>query len=352
MNKTIWTILGTLMATGLFAQDNTNSLPAIPPPVSSPAAETAPAAAPAPETAPPAPKPVKHTKPHVVHHAPATPEPSVTLSPGPADVNVSDLTVRGQAGLKGDVVTHLHKGDSVTVLEQINLAHHAADEPNQWAKIAYPASAHVWLDAKYVDASGNVTAKKLNLRSGPGENYSVVGVVEKGASVTQIQKKGDWMQIQPPANAFAFVAARYLKQEAVAAAAPPPPPEMPPVPTQVPPQQQLNVVPPPPPAPPTPTVRIVQHEGVVGSVGSPTAPADYKLYDLTTKKDIDFLYPSSPNMDFSKLVDDKVIVSGEEGIQANWPNTPVMAVQEVQVVETNVIKHFSREDLAQPRQRH
>jgi hypothetical protein len=159
------------------------------------------------------------------------------------------------------------------------------------------------------------------------------------------------MQIQPPANAFAFVAARYLKQEAVAATAPPPPPEVPET-QQVPPPQPLVVVPPPPPQPPTPTVRIVEHEGVVGSVGSPTAPADYKLYDLTTKKDIDFLYPSSPNMDFSKLVDDKVIVSGEEGVQANWPNTPVMAVQEVQVVETNVIKHFSRDELEQPRQRH
>ena len=351
MNKTIWTILGTLLATGLFAQDNTNSLPAIPPPVASPAAETAPAAAPAPAQAAPAPKPVKHTKPHVVHHAPATPEPSVTLNPGPAEVNVNDLTVRGQAGMKGEPVMHLHKGESVTVLEQINLAHHAADEPEQWAKIVYPANAHIWLDAKYVDASGTVTAKKLNLRAGPGENYSVVGVVEKGASVTQIQKKGEWMQIQPPANAYAFVAARYLKQEAVAASAPPPPAEVPET-QQVPPPQSLVLTAPVPPQPPTPTVRIVEHEGVVGSVGSPTAPADYKLYDLTTGKDIDFLYPSSPNLDFSKLVDDKVIVSGEEGIQANWPNTPVMAVQEVQVVETNVIKHFSREDLVQPRQRH
>jgi uncharacterized protein YgiM (DUF1202 family) len=354
--KTIWTILGTLMAASLYAQDNSNSLPAIPPPVSSPAAETAPAAAPAPapETAPvaPAPKPAKHVRKHsAAPRKPATPEPTVSLTPGPADVNASDLTVRGQAGLKGEVVTHLHKGDTVTVLEQINLSHHAADEPAQWAKIAYPANVHVWLDGKYVDASGVVTAKKLNLRAGPGENFSVVGVVEKGVSVTQIQTKGHWMQIQPPANAYAFVAARYLKQEAVATA-PPPPPEMPPVTTQVPPPQNLIVTAPPPPQPPTPTVRIVSHEGVVGSVGSPTAPTDYKLYDLTTKQDINFLYPSSPNIDFSKLVDDKVIVSGEEGIQANWPNTPVMAVQDVQIVETNVIKHFTREDLTIPRQRH
>ncbi len=222
MMKTIWTILGTLMAASLFAQDNTN-LPSIPPPVSSPAAETAPATAPAPETAPatPATKPAKHTKPHkTVHHSPAAPEPTVTLTPGPADVNAADLTVRGQAGLKGEVITHLHKGDSVTVLEQINLSHHAADEPAQWAKIAYPANAHLWVDSKYVDASGVVSAKKLNLRAGPGENYSVVGVVEKGASVTKVQTVENWIQIQPPANAYAFVAAKYLKQEAGAATAP------------------------------------------------------------------------------------------------------------------------------------
>ncbi|HTR43749.1 MAG TPA: hypothetical protein VMH87_19220, partial [Pseudomonadales bacterium] len=158
--KTIWTIMGALVAASLYAQDNSNSLPTIPPPVSSPAAETAPATTPAPvpETAPatPAPKPVKHVKHHAAPHKPATPEPSVALTAGPADVNVNDLTVRGQAGVKGEVVTHLHKGDSVTVLEQINLSHHAADEPAQWAKIAYPANVHVWLDGKYVDASGVV----------------------------------------------------------------------------------------------------------------------------------------------------------------------------------------------------
>jgi len=360
--KTIWTILGVLVAASLYAQDNTNSLPPMPAPVTTPAAETAPAAAPAPapemaDTNTPAATPVKHVKRHkVIHRKPATPEPTVTLAPGQAEVNASELTVRGQAGLKGELVTHLHKGDTVTILEQINLSHHEADEPSQWAKIAYPTNVHVWLNAKYVDASGTITARKLNLRAGPGENFSVVGVVEKGASVTQIETKGTWMQIQPPANAYAFVAARYLTQENIAANTPPPaPPEMPETPTTVPPQPPMVMTPPPPPAPPqpeTPSARIVQHEGVVGSVGSPTAPADYKLYDPSTKQDIDFLYPASPNMDFSKLVDDQVIVSGEEGIQANWPNTPVMAVQDVQIVATNVIKHFSRSDLTIPRLRH
>ena len=104
--------------------------------------------------------------------------------PGPAEVTVSNLVVRGQAGLQGEVVAHLFKGDAVTVLSQINLDKHVADEPARWAKIAYPTNAPVWVSAKYIDATNNaVLAKKLNLRAGPGENFSVVGVIERGATV-------------------------------------------------------------------------------------------------------------------------------------------------------------------------
>lgn len=354
--KLICTFLGTMMAASLIAQDNTNSLPPMPPPVSSPAAESAPA--PGPEMAPanpPAAPAVKHVRKHkpVVHHKPATPEPSVSLTPGPAEVNVKDLVVRGQAGLKGEQVAHLHKGDTVNVLEQINLAHHAADEPSQWAKISFPSSAHVWVNSKFV-SNGQVSTKRLNLRAGPGEDYSVVGVLEQGTPVQQIETKGNWIQIEPPTNAFAFVAARYLTEVAAAAPPPPPPPsEMPETtPTQVPPPQAIVTTPQPPPPPPQPTtppVRIVQHEGIVGGVGSIIAPTEYKLYDLNTKQDIDYLYPISANIDLSRLVDDEVIVTGEEGIDQRWPNTPVIAIQSIQVVRTNVIKHL---DTTIPRLRH
>jgi uncharacterized protein YgiM (DUF1202 family) len=362
MMKTIWIILGTMMAASIIAQDNTNSLPAIPAPVSSPAAETVPT--PEPEMAAPnAPaKPAKHIRKHraAVHKKPAAPEAPVMLTPGAAEVNASELVVRGQAGLKGEMVTHLHKGDQVTVLEQINLSHHASDEPSQWAKIAYPTNASVWIDAKYVDANGTISSKKLNLRAGPGENYSIVGVLEKGASVSQIETKGNWMKIEPPASAYAFVAAKYLAEVTPPPAPPAPPaetPEAPPTPTQVSQPPPIVMTPPPPPTPPqpeTPPVRIVQHEGIVGPCGSLVAPTDYKLYDLATKQDIDFLYPTDPNMaaQLKNLTDARVIVTGEEGIDQRWPNTPVLALQNIQVLATNVIKHFSREDLRPPKLRH
>ncbi|MGH8022477.1 MAG: SH3 domain-containing protein, partial [Limisphaerales bacterium] len=296
------------------------------------------------------PKAVKHKR----HAAPARmaplTEPTVTLAPGPAQVAVKNLTARGQAGLKGEEVGRLSKGETVNVLEQIDLARHSAGEPSQWAKISFPKKGRVWVMARFVH-DGTVATKKLNLRAGPGENYSVVGVIDQGTPVNQIGAKGGWMKIEPPANAYAFVAAGYLTQEGLPPSAVATSSETPPAPTAVQPPQQIITAPPPqpPPPPPQPTVRIVQHEGVIGPVGSVIAPTAYKLYDPKTMLDIDFLYPTSPDQDLGKLVDDEVIVSGEEGVDARWPNTPVLAIQNIQIIGKHVIKRL---DLTPPRQRH
>jgi Bacterial SH3 domain len=208
--------------------------------------------------------------------------------------------------------------------------------------------------SKFIN-NGTVSTKKLNLRSGPGENFSVVGVVEQGASVNQIESKGGWMKIEPPANAYAFVAAKFLTQEAMpptTVAVAPETPEVQPTPTPVQPQQPVIAAAPPaqaPPQPPQATVRIVQHEGVVGGAGSIQAPTPYKLYNPDTQEVIDYLYPTSPDQDLHQLMDDRVIVTGEEGVDPRFPNTPVIAIQSIQVIGKNVIKRL---DLTPPRQRH
>ena len=93
------------------------------------------------------------------------------------------------------MVTHLFKGDTVMVLSQINLDKHAAGEPAQWAKIASPTNTHIWVSAKFIDPTNKtVLPKKLNLRAGPGENYSVLGVIERGTPVDEIITKDGWME--------------------------------------------------------------------------------------------------------------------------------------------------------------
>lgn len=210
MKKQIWLVFVATISTGLLAQ---TSAPEItPPPATSP---------PAVSNAPAKKKvvPLKKRKLATAKEAMFTETPLALVS-GPAEVNASTINVRGQASFKGEVIARLSKGDTVTVLEQINLQKHKADEPAQWAKIAYPTNANVWVNTKYIDAdTKTVKPKKLNLRAGPGENYSVVGLIEHGTPVNEILTKGDWTEIEPPTNAYAFVAAIYLKQEAPAVAA-------------------------------------------------------------------------------------------------------------------------------------
>jgi len=361
MKMNCWLILGAMLASSAIAQNNTNTnaLPAMPSPVTSPTAEGM--AAPAPATAPAA-APVKLKKRAAAPVKVARlKEPTVALAPGQAEVTVSNLVVRGQAGLKGETVSHLSKGDAVTVLDQINLDKHAAGEPAQWAKIALPSTVHVWVNAKYIDGSSKVvSAKKLNLRAGPGENFSVVGVIEKGAPVSELETKGDWIKIAAPASAYAFVAAMYLKQEAsapaIASTAPAetvPAPVSATMPTPVPEAQTIVTTPanvPPPvetPAPAVATVdatvppppRIVSHEGVVRHVGSLIAPTEYELYDPRTDKNIDYLYPKLGTLDLSQYSNTRVVITGEEGLAARWKDVPVLTVENIQVIETNAVPH-------------
>ena len=189
MKMNCWLILGVMLATSAVAQDNTNTLPPIPAP--------SPAVAPAPGTpgagggAGPKrrrPSNIRSTRPP----RPPRPYPNRRSRLFPARRKwPSTFNVRGQAGLKGEVVAHLKKGDAVTVLGQINLDKHKADEPAQWAKIALPSSTHVWVESRIIDATNKtVLPKKLNLRAGPGENYSVLGVIERGTAVNEITDQG------------------------------------------------------------------------------------------------------------------------------------------------------------------
>jgi uncharacterized protein YgiM (DUF1202 family) len=368
MKTNYWLVLGAMLATSAVAQNNTNTLPEMPAPVSSPAAEMAPA--PVAVTNIPAATPVKHKRKRAATPAKSTfKEPTVTLVAGPAEVTVSNVNVRDQAGLRGEVVAHLFQGDAVTVLNQINLDRHKADEPAQWAKISYPTNAHVWVSAKYVDTNGIVLSKKLNLRAGPGENFSVVGVLERGTPVSSVSTKNGWMRIEAPTNAYAFVAAMYLKQEAgtpEATTTAPAETEPAPMPTPVPEAQPIvteptnppAAEPPAPEAPPAdtnvaPPTRIVSHEGVVRHVGSLITPTEFELYDPTTDKNIDFLYTTTTNLDLSRYVGMRIIVNGEEDLAARWADIPVLTVQRILVIDTNAVPQLIyRSPKAAGQQRH
>lgn len=305
--------------------------------------------------------------------APAVPtEPPVALTPGRAVIAGENVNVRAQPTIYSEVLKRLNAGETVTVIESVTRTNTKPDDPTQWARIAIPADVRLWVHADYVDPTNKtVRASRLNMRAGPGENYSVVGTLERGAPIKEISTKGDWIEIEAPADAFAFVAAKYLKQEAAVAAAPPAAaPAQPAAPAQAPAQPAPATVPeaapvaaapseppaaptttapsepparpaaapatePPPAAPPVeepPPKRIVQREGIVKTAWSIQAPTPYALVDPDSGRTINYLYTTATNLDLGRYKGLRIIVTGEEGLDERWRNTPVLTIQRIYVL--------------------
>jgi uncharacterized protein YgiM (DUF1202 family) len=381
MSKNVCSIFGLLLSTGLLAQTATSPTPlAIETPGAAPAATNAPASeatstnvSGATTTKAPTKTAKKNGKKKPAHKAEELR--SVPLTPGPAEVQADHVNVRGQAKLNSEVVTRLTKGQQVQVIEEINLKNSGPDEPSAWAKIVLPPGAHAWLSSSYIDpATQTVKPRRLNVRSGPGENYSVLGRLERGESVKSLNSKGDWTEIEPPTNTYAFVAAQFLKQEppsagpvastetnqpaATVADAQPvaPAPTDNPAPTT--PDAAVATNAPSPTetaaatnapsatetaaatnAPPAPAIeeppppRIVQREGIVRGTFSIQAPTPYALVSPENGRTINYLYTTAKDLDLSRWKGLRIIVTGEEGLDERWRNTPVITIQRIQVLD-------------------
>jgi uncharacterized protein YgiM (DUF1202 family) len=386
MKLNVCFLFGAMLSTTLLAQQVTNAPApaptATPAPVPAPVtnAPAAPALSPAADamtgsvTNAPAPKAAKSAKKTAVKEKaaaqpaakkkPLAEVKTTPLVPGPAVVIASNVNVRGQAKLKSEVVTKVTKEQQVTVLEEIVKSNSAVDEPSAWAKVVLPQGARTWVNAAFIDATNKtVIPRKLNVRSGPGENYSVLATLARGDAVKELATKEGWLQIEPPANAYAFIAAQYLKQEAAAAppatvAATTPGPAEPATPTPVteppavatapaeppattsaptemaattaPPATDTNVPPieeePPPP-------RIVQREGIVRGSTSIQAPSAFALINPQNLRIIDYLHTDSPYLDLRRYKGLHIIVTGEESLDERWGNTPVLEIQKIVVLD-------------------
>jgi uncharacterized protein YgiM (DUF1202 family) len=407
MKMNLWLFCGMIFSTGLLAQPASNSPAA---PIATPAPALAATTAPGTETAPaagdsaitnaPAPAPAADAagqaadkaarKAGAKRHNAAAELRTEPLAPGPAIVEASRVNIRGQAKLNSEIVGHLARGEQVTVLEEINLKNSGPDEPSAWAKILLPANTHVWVSSTYIDAATKtVTPRRLSLRSGPGENYSRLGMAERGLVVKELGTKEGWTEIEAPTNAFAFVAAQYLRHAepsamtvpATETAAPAPaiaatstnalaaPPTEPSastnavtnlvantaantlapapapaaaeaaVPTNAPATNTVAEAPAAAPtAPAAPVVdeqvpRVVEREGIVRGMTSIQAPSHFELVSPETGKVINYLYTTTTNLDLRRYKGMRIIVAGEEGLDERWGNTPVLKIQRIQVVE-------------------
>lgn len=103
-------------------------------------------------------------------------------------VNTS-LNIRVGAGTQYRVIGSLHNGNKVTVYEERNGFSRIGD--GQWVSSQYLSDAAQTVSkTMYVHANGG-----LNIRSGKGTGYSVVGGLKNGQAVTVYEESNGWSRI-------------------------------------------------------------------------------------------------------------------------------------------------------------
>ncbi|NBV23092.1 MAG: hypothetical protein EBS05_14390 [Proteobacteria bacterium] len=138
-----------------------------------------------------------------------------------AVVKAPRINVRGQPTTGSEVVTQLKQGEKITVLEEIVHPKPGKDEPAKWLRIALPSNTPVWVSTHFL-TNHVVAVSRLNVRSGPGENFSVIGRVPKGTTVKELRRNGDWLEIETPPNTYAYIASDLVTRNAIAPAPPSP----------------------------------------------------------------------------------------------------------------------------------
>lgn len=281
------------------------------------------------------------------------------------------VNVRSRPSLRGgEVVTQLTRGQRVLVFEE-GLPALFADEPvTEWVRIELPAGTRVWVSAEYVDPVRNeVSARLLNVRAGPGEDFAVLGRVGRGVGLTVLGSTNGWLEVQAPRGLSGFVAAHLLEPAPptdtpvtappadaptkAPAPAPAPPandpapetPAAPPVPgpaadPEVQPETAAAVAAPTrrPPEDPAnrieslPPRRVVQREGTVRRTRSIQAPTDFELRATDTGRRLNYLWTPADGPDLRGFLGRRVRVTGEEFLEPGWA-TPLIRVEQIRLTQ-------------------
>ncbi|MDA7915622.1 SH3 domain-containing protein [Verrucomicrobia bacterium] len=121
-------------------------------------------------------------------------------------VTADRVNVRARPSTGSEVITQLRNGESVVFVEEV-----PSVGGLRWAKIQLPDNTPVWLSAEFIDPVDKaVIPQRLNVRSGPGANFNVVGQLIYGETVKEIRTVQGWMEIASPQGSYAFLAAKYL----------------------------------------------------------------------------------------------------------------------------------------------
>ena len=116
-------------------------------------------------------------------------------------VAVGSTPVYSQPSASAQQVGQVSSGDILFV------AHVDGD----WAAISPPENFNLWLNKDFIEGN-RVVAKSIQVRSGPGVQFDVVGTLTRGAPVMPRGEEGDWCKIAPPSSTTLWVQQKDLSE--------------------------------------------------------------------------------------------------------------------------------------------
>ena len=103
-----------------------------------------------------------------------------------ARVTTDRVNLRARPDMSAEVVAQVNAEDRLSVVSL----------ENDWVQVVPPDSVDVWAHRDFVK-DGASTVKTLNLRAGPGINYSIVGSLGRGDPVPVRGQFGEWLKVAP-----------------------------------------------------------------------------------------------------------------------------------------------------------
>ena len=111
------------------------------------------------------------------------------------------VSLRAAPELNSVLLDRAMKGDSLVLVDGSNA---------EWLGVFPPESVDLWVHREFIQ-DGKVIPNRLNIRSGPSLNHSVVGVVEGDQELTVRGEAGGWLRIAPPNGTVVWISRQYAE---------------------------------------------------------------------------------------------------------------------------------------------
>ncbi len=84
------------------------------------------------------------------------------------------------------------------------------DQTNGWLAVQAPSNLNFWVAGEFLD-NGKVLPKKLNVRTGPSQNYSVITIALRDEKLDVRGEFNGWLKIAPPKGSRVWISSEYTE---------------------------------------------------------------------------------------------------------------------------------------------